>query len=88
MKTYLFSICILLFVACQQSPSFRLSGKFEKIPQSQELHLRLPHTHRDSSLFTLPIQTDGSFSLEGQIPSGSLLIGPIGQRLYQNSNLC
>ena len=74
MKTYLFSICILLLVACQQSPSFRLSGKFEKIPQSQELHLRLPHTHRDSSLFTLPIQTDGSFSLEGQIPSGSLLI--------------
>ena len=74
MKTYLFSICILLLVACQQSPSFRLSGKFEKIPQSQELHLRPPHTHRDSSLFTLPIQTDGSFSLEGQIPSGSLLI--------------
>lgn len=58
----------------QQQSVFRISGKFIRPLKSKEIRFQDPYSHRDSSIFTVPIREDGSFSFQSDIRPGKLLV--------------
>lgn len=74
MKTLTLILVTLLGVFGQQQPEFRISGKFTQPLKSKEIRFQDPYSHRDSSIFTVPIQADGSFFFQADIQPGKLLV--------------
>lgn len=71
---YLFLFLVIAVCACQSGPRARLNGKFGQGLKSKTIKVKMPKSHRDSVLFTIPILEDGSFSWTGNIPEGSMFV--------------
>ena len=71
---YLFLFLVIAVCACQSGPQARLSGKFAQGTKSEMIRVQKPNSHRDSVLFTIPIQKDGNFSWKGNIPEGTMFV--------------
>ena len=74
MKILIITFVTLLTVSWQQQSVFRISGKFTRPLKSKEIRFQDPYSHRDSSIFTVPIREDGSFTFQSDIRPGKLLV--------------
>ena len=74
MKILIITLVTLLTVSWQPQSLFRISGKFTRPLKSKEIRFQDPYSHRDSSLFTVPIREDGSFTFQSDIQQGRLLV--------------
>ena len=74
MKTLLLTLATLLIALRQENPVFQISGKFTQPLKSKEIRFQDPYSHRDSSIFIVPIREDGSFMFQTNIQPGKLLI--------------
>ena len=67
MKTLLLTLATLLIALRQENPVFQISGKFTQPLKSKEIRFQDPYSHRDSSIFIVPIREDGSFMFQTNI---------------------
>ena len=71
---YLFLFLVIAVCGCQSGPQARLNGKFGQGIKSKFIEVKMPNSHRDSVLFTIPMKDDGSFSWTGSLPEGTMLV--------------
>lgn len=74
MKILIITLITLMMSSWQQQSVFRISGKFSRPLKSKEIRFQDPYSHRDSSIFTVPIREDGSFTFQSDILPGKLLV--------------
>lgn len=72
MKLSIFLFLIASLTACQTKPAFQLSGKLEQDLKSKTIDICLPQGQRDSIIYSVPLQEDGSFRLEEKIMPGTM----------------
>lgn len=73
MKPLYYLLFFLSLTACRQTARFEVRKDTGTTFKSKTVFLADPTTHRDSFLFSAPIQKDGSFTLEGTpLPNNAL----------------
>lgn len=72
MKSAIFLFLIASLTACQTKPGFQLSGKFGQDLKSKTINICLPDGQRDSVVYSVPLNENGSFRLEEKIIPGTM----------------